>query len=196
MFAGTKFYRSNIASVRIDLGTMSRSDREPTASARPGSPQNFAAGALSAPDFGEHFKSPTPHSEQNFLLSGFSDWQFAQCITLPCAQTLDDSFHYHRCAGRKSAPDSYLLAARGGRKSLMRNALASILANLSSALKVLAGLLACLPADFSRSQPMEIALGNLIRLAGDICWNRVPHDYTPRLVFWMDRIQATSRRIR
>jgi potassium channel LctB len=75
-------------------------------------------------------------------------------------------------------------------------ALASILANLSSALEVLAELLACLPVDFSRSQPMEIALGNLIRLAGDICGNCVPHDYTPRLVFWMDRIQVTSRRIR
>jgi hypothetical protein len=76
------------------------------------------------------------------------------------------------------------------------DALASILANLSPALEVSAELLVCLPADFSRSQPMEIALISLIRLAGDICGNCVPHDYTPRLVFRMDRIQVTSRRIR
>jgi Ion channel len=75
-------------------------------------------------------------------------------------------------------------------------ALASILANLSSALEVLAELLSCLPVTFTRSQPLKIALGNLTRLAGDICGNCVPHDYTPRLVFWMDRIQVTSRRIR
>ncbi len=74
--------------------------------------------------------------------------------------------------------------------------LASILANLSSALDVLAQLLACLPASFARSQPLEIARGNLTRLAADICGNCVPHDYTPRLVFWMDRIHDTSRRIR
>jgi hypothetical protein len=75
-------------------------------------------------------------------------------------------------------------------------ALASILANLSSALEVLAELLTCLPATFTRSQPLEIALGKLTRLADDICGNCVPHDYTPRLVFWMDRIQVTSRKIR
>lgn len=74
--------------------------------------------------------------------------------------------------------------------------LGSILANLSSALEVLAQLLACLPASFARSQPLKIALGNLTHLAEDICGNCVPHDYTPRLVFWMDRIRDTSRRIR
>jgi hypothetical protein len=73
--------------------------------------------------------------------------------------------------------------------------LASILANLSSALEVLAELLTCLPAEFARSQPLEISLQNLTRLAADICGNCVPHAYTPRLVFWMDRIQNTSRRI-
>lgn len=74
--------------------------------------------------------------------------------------------------------------------------LGSILANLSSALEVLAQLLACLPASFARSQPLKIALGNLTRLAEDICGSCVPHDCTPRLVFWMDRTQDTSRRIR
>jgi hypothetical protein len=75
-------------------------------------------------------------------------------------------------------------------------ALGSILANLSSALEVLAELLGCLPANFTRSQPLEIALGSLTRLAENICGNCVPHDYTPRLVFWMDRIQIMSKRIR
>ena len=74
--------------------------------------------------------------------------------------------------------------------------LASILANLSSALDVLAELLTCLPPAFTRSQSFEIALGNTIRLADDICSNCVPHEYTPRLKFWMDRIQARARAIR
>jgi hypothetical protein len=74
--------------------------------------------------------------------------------------------------------------------------LSSILANLASALDVLAELLACLPAEFVRSPLLELSLGNLTRLAEDICGNCVPHDYTPRLKFWMDRIQNTSRRIR
>lgn len=73
--------------------------------------------------------------------------------------------------------------------------LASILANLASALEVLAELLTCMPAEFARSQPLEISLQNLTILAADICGNCVPHAYTPRLVFWMDRIQNTSRRI-
>ncbi len=74
--------------------------------------------------------------------------------------------------------------------------LGSILANLASALDVLAELLTCLPPEFTRSQPLQIALGSLIRLAEDICGNCVPHDYTPRLIFWMDRIQSTARKIR
>ena len=74
--------------------------------------------------------------------------------------------------------------------------LASILANLASALEVLAELLACLPAEFARSQPLEIALESLTRLSQDICGSCVPHAYTPRLTFWMDHIQDTSRRIR
>ena len=73
--------------------------------------------------------------------------------------------------------------------------LASILGNLASALEVLAELLACLPADFTRTDHLEISLGSLTRTAEDICGNCVPHEYTPRLIFWMDRIQATARRI-
>ena len=71
-----------------------------------------------------------------------------------------------------------------------RSVLSSILANLASAFDVLAELLACLPAEFVRSQLLERALGNLTRLAEDICGSCVP-----RLRFWMDRIQNTSRRI-
>lgn len=74
--------------------------------------------------------------------------------------------------------------------------LAGILAELSSALEVLAELLACLPPEFTRSQPFEIALHNVVRLSAEICGNCVPHAYTPRLTFWMDRIQNTSHRIR
>jgi hypothetical protein len=74
--------------------------------------------------------------------------------------------------------------------------LSSILANLASALDVLAELLTCLPQGFARSQPLEVALATLTRLAEDICGNCVPHAYTPRLMFWMDRIQNASRRIR
>jgi hypothetical protein len=36
----------------------------------------------------------------------------------------------------------------------------------------------------------------LARLAGEICSSCVPHEYTPRLVFWMDRIEATAQRIK
>jgi hypothetical protein len=74
--------------------------------------------------------------------------------------------------------------------------LGGILAELASALEVLAELLACLPPEFTRSQPFEIALHNVARLSEQICGNCVPHAYTPRLTFWMDRIQNTSRRIR
>jgi len=74
--------------------------------------------------------------------------------------------------------------------------LASILANFSSALEVLSELLTCMPAEFRRSQSFQIALTNTVRLADDICSNCVPHQYTPRLRFWMDRIQATARRIK
>ena len=74
--------------------------------------------------------------------------------------------------------------------------LAAILATLASALNVLADLLACLPPDFSRSQPLTITLDLLTDLAKEICGECVPHSYTPRLVFWMDRIQATAQRIK
>jgi hypothetical protein len=74
--------------------------------------------------------------------------------------------------------------------------MAAILATLASALGVLADLLACLPPEFSRSQPLTITLGRLTGLAEEICGECVPHTYTPRLIFWMDRIQATARRIK
>jgi hypothetical protein len=73
--------------------------------------------------------------------------------------------------------------------------LASILGNLASALEVLAELLGCLPAGFTRTDHLEVSLGSLTRTAEDICGNCVPHEYTPRLIFWMDRIQETARRI-
>ena len=74
--------------------------------------------------------------------------------------------------------------------------LAGILATLASGLNVLADLLACLPPEFSRSEPLTITLDRLTGLAEEICGECVPHTYTPRLVFWMDRIQATARRIK
>lgn len=74
--------------------------------------------------------------------------------------------------------------------------LAAILATLASALSVLADLLARLPPEFSRSQPLTITLDLLTGLAEEICGQCVPHTYTPRLVFWMDRIQTTARRIK
>lgn len=74
--------------------------------------------------------------------------------------------------------------------------LAAILATLASALGVLADLLACLPPEFSRSQPFTITLDRLTGLAKDICGQCVPDSYTPRLIFWMDRIHATASRIK
>jgi hypothetical protein len=47
-------------------------------SGAPQSPQNFAAGALSAPQRGHRRGSRVPHSEQNFLLSGISFPQLEQ----------------------------------------------------------------------------------------------------------------------
>lgn len=74
--------------------------------------------------------------------------------------------------------------------------LASILANLASALSVLSELLELLPPEFARSEPLRIALENLTRLAQEICSDCLPDDYTPRLVFWMDHIQAAALRIK
>jgi rhodanese-related sulfurtransferase len=74
--------------------------------------------------------------------------------------------------------------------------LASILANLASALSVLSELLERLPPEFARSEPLQIALENLTRLAQEICSDCLPDDYTPRLVFWMDRIQTTAQKIK
>lgn len=74
--------------------------------------------------------------------------------------------------------------------------LAGILANLYSALNVLSELLQSLPPTFVRSQLLTIVLDELTRLASEICASCVPHEYTPRLVFWMDRIEATAQRIK
>jgi Ion channel len=74
--------------------------------------------------------------------------------------------------------------------------LAAILATLASAMNVLAELFALLPPEFSRSQPLTITLDRLTVLAEEICGECVPHTYTPRLVFWMDQIQATAKRIK
>jgi hypothetical protein len=74
--------------------------------------------------------------------------------------------------------------------------LAAILATLASAMSVLADLLAGLPPEFSRSQPLTITLDRVSTLAEEICGECVPHTYTPRLVFWMDRIQVTARGIK
>jgi len=74
--------------------------------------------------------------------------------------------------------------------------LAAILANLYSALNVLSELLQSLPPTFVRSQLLTIVLDELTRLASEICASCVPHEYTPRLVFWMDRIEAIAQRIK
>lgn len=82
------------------------------------------------------------------------------------------------------------------RLAVEEGVLGAILATLSSALGVLSDLLTCLPPDFSRSQPLTITLERISILAKEICGECVPHSYTPRLVFWMDRIQATAQRIK
>jgi hypothetical protein len=82
------------------------------------------------------------------------------------------------------------------RLAVEEGVLAAILATLASALSVLADLLACVPPEFSRSEPLTIVLDRLSGLAQEICGECVPHTYTPRLVFWMDHIQATARRIK
>jgi Ion channel len=74
--------------------------------------------------------------------------------------------------------------------------MSAILATLASAMNVLAELLALLPPEFSRSQPLTITLARVTGLAEEICGECVPHTYTPRLVFWMDQIQATAKRIK
>ena len=74
--------------------------------------------------------------------------------------------------------------------------LAAILATLASAMNVLAELLEQMPPEFSRTQPLTITLSRLTGLAQEICGECVPHTYTPRLIFWMDRIQATALRIK
>jgi hypothetical protein len=71
--------------------------------------------------------------------------------------------------------------------------LAAILATLASALSVLSDLLAFLPPEFARSRPFTITLDRLTGLAEEICGECVPHTYTPRLVFWMDRNSAPNQ---
>jgi Ion channel len=81
----------------------------------------------------------------------------------------------------QSAPDEPVLAA--------------ILASLEAALRELADLVACLPSRIERSANLDVAMREVTRLAVDICGECVPHDYAPELKGWMDRIQATARRI-
>jgi hypothetical protein len=80
--------------------------------------------------------------------------------------------------------------------SVEEGVLSAILADLNLTLTVFVDLLAALPQDFPRSQPFGVILQNLNRYANDICSDCVPHSYTPRLVFWMDRIKATADRIK
>ncbi len=82
------------------------------------------------------------------------------------------------------------------RLSVEEGVLASILASVSSALGVMSDLLANLPPEFVRSQPLDISTQNIARIAREICGECVPHTYTPRLVFWMDRIHAAADRIK
>ncbi len=82
------------------------------------------------------------------------------------------------------------------RLAVEEGVLSTILATLASAMTVLADLLALLPPEFPRSQPFTIVLDRLTGLAEEICGECVPHTYTPRLVFWMDRIQATAQRLK
>jgi hypothetical protein len=74
--------------------------------------------------------------------------------------------------------------------------LSAILASVSSALDAMSELLANLPPEFVRSQLLDISLENIARIAREICSECVPHTYTPRLVFWMDRIHETADRIK
>jgi Ion channel len=74
--------------------------------------------------------------------------------------------------------------------------MAGILATLASATTVLADLLGMLPPEYQRSQALDITLDRVTAIAQEICGECVPHTYTPRLVFWMDRIQATAARIK
>jgi rhodanese-related sulfurtransferase len=82
------------------------------------------------------------------------------------------------------------------RLTVEERALSPILANTSSALTILSELLAHLPPGFVRSEPLRVSLENLERLAEEICADCLPYDYTPRLVFWMERIQATAQKIK
>ena len=79
---------------------------------------------------------------------------------------------------------------------LEERVLAGILANLYSALNVLSELLQSLPPTFVRSQVLTFVLDEITHLAGEICASCVPHEYTPRLVFWMDRIETIAQRIK
>jgi hypothetical protein len=82
------------------------------------------------------------------------------------------------------------------RLSVEEGVLSAILATLASAMNVLAELFALLPPEFVRSQPLTITLNRVTGLAEEICGECVPHTYTPRLVFWMDQIQVTSKRLK
>jgi hypothetical protein len=74
--------------------------------------------------------------------------------------------------------------------------LASILANLASALRTTSDVMVCLPGGFERSEPLQDALRMIAQLSEEICADCVPQVYAPALREWMDRIQHTARNIR
>jgi len=73
--------------------------------------------------------------------------------------------------------------------------LEAILASLAAALRELADVLACLPAGFRRSPMLDGACRRMARLAEEICGECVPRAFAPALTIWMDRVQATARRL-
>ena len=73
--------------------------------------------------------------------------------------------------------------------------LEAILASLAAALRQLADLLSCLPAEMRGSSILDRACRRLARLATEICGECVPRSYAPALTVWMDRIQETAKGI-
>jgi hypothetical protein len=73
--------------------------------------------------------------------------------------------------------------------------LEAILVALASALRTLSDVLACLPPAFERPPALQSALKMICALADDICAECVPQVYAPTLTKWMDRVQATARKI-
>ncbi|HEY2524214.1 MAG TPA: ion channel [Candidatus Binataceae bacterium] len=73
--------------------------------------------------------------------------------------------------------------------------LEAILVALASALRTLSDVLTCLPPGLERPQALQSALRMICALADDICAECVPQVYAPTLTTWMDRVQATARKI-